>query len=103
LNRTKFLEILQEEVDELDPEGRALYETYSVPVFSQPAFRPDAADIENVFVVARRGSQLLFYNEIEEEFGVDLLSGDGRLGLTGTFGPLVAALRFLDRPKGLVQ
>jgi hypothetical protein len=103
LSQEAFLGILKVEVEELSPEGRGLYETYSVPAFSQPAVRTNSVAIENVFVVARRGTQLLFYDDIEEEFGVDSLSGDGRLTLTGTIGPLVAALRFLNRPEGLVQ
>jgi hypothetical protein len=51
-----------------------------------------------VFVVARNGNRLLFFDDVEEEFGVGVPNGDAILRDLGTFGPLVAAVLALDCP-----
>ena len=47
--------------------------------------------------MARNGSQLLFFDDVEEEFGVGVPDNDTILRDLGTFGPLVAAVLALDR------
>ena len=42
---------------------------------------------------------LLFFNDVEEDFGVGIPDGDGVLRDLGTFGPLVAAVLALDRAE----
>jgi hypothetical protein len=95
---TETLEcILSEEIAALTPEAASAYEKYAVAPYEQRCLRSSDSGIERVFVVARNGSQLLFFDDIEEEFGVGVPDNDAILRDLGTFGPLVAAVFALDR------
>jgi hypothetical protein len=71
---------------------------HAVPVFEQPCFRSEDYGIEEVFAVARAGNRVLFFDDVEEDFGVGVPDSDGILRDLGTFGALVAAVLALDDP-----
>jgi hypothetical protein len=89
--------ILIEEIAALTPEAARSYEKYAVAPYEQRCLRSADSGIERIFVVARNGSQLLFFDDVEEEFGVGVPDNDAILRGLGTFGPLVAAVLALDR------
>jgi len=70
VNREKFESILAEETEALRPEVMRLYGQYTVSPFQQPCLREQNSATEHVFVVARNGEHLLYYDNVEEDFGV---------------------------------
>jgi hypothetical protein len=96
ISREQFQSILDKEIAALTPETVKVFKAYAVPIFEQPCFRSEGHGVEKVFVAARAGDRLLFFDDVEEEFGVGVPDGDGVLRDCGTFGPLIAALRALD-------
>jgi len=96
VSRETFEGILEEEVAALRPEVKRLYEQYAVALFHQPCIHVENSPIEQVFVVAKNGDRLLFYDDVEEDFGVAIPDKDGVLRNWGNCGPLVGAVLVLD-------
>jgi hypothetical protein len=103
VSREKFEHLLKEEIETLTPAALKAYEKYSKAPYEQPCLRDSASGIERVFVVARNGNRLLFFDDVEEEFGVGVPDSDGVLRDLGTFGPLVAAVLALDKIEATPQ
>jgi hypothetical protein len=105
VSREKFEHLLKEEIETLTPAALEAYEKYSKAPYEQPCLRDSASGIERVFVVARNGNgnRLLFFDDVEEEFGVGVPDSDGVLRDLGTLGPLVAAVLALDRIESTPQ
>lgn len=97
ISREKFERLLKDEIETLTLAALEAYEKYSEAPYEQACLRDSAGEIERVFVVARNGNRLLFFDDVEEEFGVGVPDSDGVLRDLGTFGPLVAAVLALDR------
>jgi hypothetical protein len=91
-----FKQILADEIHALRPDVIRLYQLYAVPIFQQPCSREQNSRIENVFVVAKNEDRLLYYDDVEEDFGVAKPDTDGVLRNWGNYGPLVRALLVLD-------
>jgi hypothetical protein len=103
VSRETFDKILQEEVEALTTEAAGIYARYATTPFEQACLRGADYDVERVFVVARDGTRLLFFDDIEEDFGVGVPDDDGILRDMGTFGPLIAAVLALGkRPTDLL-
>ncbi len=97
VSREKFQLILDREVAALPLEVANKLMEYSVPIFEQSLFRSEDYGIEKVFVIARSGDRVLFFDDVEEEFGVGLPDPDGVLRHCGSFGPLAGAAQALDK------
>jgi hypothetical protein len=97
VSKETFERILREEIASLTPEATKAYEKYSVTTYEQRCERSVDSGIERVFVVARKGNRLLFFDDVEDEFGIGVPDGDAILRDLGTFGQLVAAVLALDR------
>jgi|SRR6267154_2225393 len=95
-SRERFERILAEETRALRPEVMRLYEQYAVSPFQQPCLREQNSPTERVFVVAKNGHRLLYYDDVEEDFGVATPDADGVLRNWGNYGPLVRAILVLD-------
>jgi hypothetical protein len=65
-------------------------------LFSCRVSASETPRFEHVFVVAKTGEHLLYYDDVEEDFGVAIPDGDGVLRNWGNFGPLVRAVLVLD-------
>jgi hypothetical protein len=89
VSKEKFEAILTDELETLRPEVIRLYEQYAVQPFQQPCVREENSGIEHVFVLAKKQQRLLYYDDVEEDFGVAILDGDGVLRNWGNYGPLV--------------
>jgi hypothetical protein len=90
VSKETFECILREEMASLTPDATKAYEKYSVATYEQRCVRSVNSGIERVFVVARNENRLLFFDDVEEEFGIGV-PDDAILRDLGTFGPLVAA------------
>jgi hypothetical protein len=100
LSRPRFDEILEQEVASLPPDARKVYDDNAIGVVEQPCYRGEQHGIEHVFVIARAGSRLLLFDDVEDEFAIGVPDADGVLRDWGLFGELVFALRNLS-PDGL--
>lgn len=69
VSKDVFVRILREEVAALTPKAAVIYEKYRTSPHEQPYWRSDDYGLERVFVVARNSGRLLFFNDLEEEFG----------------------------------
>ncbi len=102
LPRSRFDEILGDEVANLPPDALKVYEGYATGVVKQLCDRGEQYGIEQVFVVARAGARLLLFDDSEDEFGIGVPDHDGVLRNWDLYGELVFALRNLkgDSPSG---
>lgn len=93
ISQTEFEELVAAERSTLDPSERAKLERYAVPpvhvfrIFSIGSGEPDP-----VYVVARHESEVLFYDDTEEEFATATLGPDGLMRDWSLFGKLAWAL-----------
>ncbi|HKS76045.1 MAG TPA: hypothetical protein VJQ82_22725 [Terriglobales bacterium] len=97
ISRPEFDERLEEEVADLCPDTRKIYEENTIVIVAQPCFRSQLYGIEHVFVVARAGARLLFFDDVEDEFAVGEPDKDGVLRKWGLCGELRSALLNLMR------
>jgi hypothetical protein len=88
--REVFDRILQAEMETLTAIARASYENYAKLSFEQPCSQDADSGVARGLVVAGYRNRLLFYDDLEEEFGVR--DDHGIRTALGTFGPLVAAV-----------
>ena len=96
VSREKFESILRQGIEALTPEVLRTYERYAVPPHKQQAVRGVDYRHEEVFVVARNGNRVLYYDDVEENFGVGVAAGDGVLGDWENYGPLARAVLVLS-------
>lgn len=80
------LEFLSE--NELDCLSKIKIEPYALQ-----CLRRRGGGVESVYIVASRGSQLLLYDDVEDEYGVALKPEDNLLRDWDLFGDLAFALR----------
>jgi hypothetical protein len=101
ISESDFSDLLREEIQQLDTEGRLLLETFRIDrerKYILPRTFDGSTPIrEPVFVVARSGALALFSDDVEEEFGIATLDEDGAIRDWGTSGRLQWALRGLTR------
>lgn len=93
--RSRFEDILREELATLTTEELKIYETYATAVLEQRCYRDEHYGMEKVFVVARAGTRLLVFDDVEDEFAIGDSDNDGILRKWDLYGPLVVALRNL--------
>ena len=69
--------ILREDLSKCDPQQLAIYRQYSVEPYFAPLMR--YGNREEVAVVARKGDEVIYWEEIEEGFNVSPLGPDGSI------------------------
>src|SRR5262249_35722927 len=94
-------EILQDEIYALTPEAQSLYEQFKQPFSEFRCLRSSSYGIEQVFIVARAGKGLLFFDDVEEEFAVGIPDADGILRSWNCYSPLAAAVLALSRDTSI--
>lgn len=97
ITRPEFDERLAKELADLRPDTRQTYEGNAISIVAQPCLRSQLYGIEHVFVVARAGARLLFFDDVEDEFAVGEPDKDGVLRNWGLCGELWSALLNLLR------
>ena len=85
-------ERLRVEKEELSPDVKRLFEAYEVPTIELPCFRSEQHGPESVFLVARSGKRVLFFDDAEDEFAIGAPGNDGVLRDWGLHGSLMHAL-----------
>jgi hypothetical protein len=100
LTSAEFEHLLGEETASLQAEARAVLDRYAVAPFrvAREFEGRRGPRLSPVWVVARDGDVVLGYDEVEEEYGIGRLRGDGPLEGWGTFGERVrwSLVRFPD-------
>ena len=102
ISEAEMSELFEAELPTLDAATRATLDRYGVPlqrVFRIFQFGPGEPD--PVYVVARDGAHVLFYDDTEEEWGTATLDADGVMRDWGTYGKLLWALRQFPVPRAL--
>jgi hypothetical protein len=69
--------ILQEDLSNCDSEQLAVYRKYSVEPYLAPLVRYGNRD--EAVVVARRGNEVIYWEDVEEGFNVSPLAADGTI------------------------
>jgi hypothetical protein len=95
ISRADFESRLESEVTALPPDALRTYKEHAVTIVEQACFRSEQYGPERVFVVARSASQLLIFDDVEDEFAVGAAGSDGVLREWGLCGDLVDALGLL--------
>ena len=96
ISEEQFTKILSNEVSSLAPDVLRLYQQYAVKPYQLPCARLQDSALEQVFVLAKNGNRLLYFDDVEEDFGVATPDDDGVMREWGNYGPLVRALLILD-------
>lgn len=97
ISRDNFEHLLREELDTLTPAALKIWHKYAIVPSEQSCVRNPDAGIERVFVVARNGTYLLFFDDVEDEFGVGVPDRDSILRDLETLCPLIAAVLALGK------
>src|SRR5258706_627432 len=84
--------IISAAVQEFDAERLDNWNRFRIPLMQASIHRSPAWGEEHVFLVARRGDEVLFYDDDEDEFAVGHLSSDGVVSLGGLAGELGHAI-----------
>lgn len=95
ISRVAFDALLAEEISAFEATDHELWSRFQVGVRSASIVRSRESGVEQVFVVAAIGDRVLFFDDVEDEFGVARLSPNETLEDYGTYGELRFALRSL--------
>jgi len=87
---------LSEEASAPAPDVLHLYRHYAVQPFQLPCQRDQNSGVEQIFVLAKNENRVLYFDDVEEDFGVSAPDEDGVLRDWGNYGPLVRAVLILD-------
>jgi hypothetical protein len=67
--------LIHEQLHDCTDEQRELFERYRVPLRPTPLER--YGQLESVFVVAQRGDEVMYYEDVEDGFNFSPLTPDG--------------------------
>lgn len=103
ITRVELNALLAKELASLDSGTRAVYDRYRIePEVIYRIFKQTPAEPIPSFVIARSGTEILFYDDIEEEWGTAEIAPDGRVYDWGTWSDLLRrALRNFPVPEAL--
>lgn len=82
--------ILSEQVSAFDSDVAGRWARYGIEPQHVPCIRDGSGEPEPIFVVARAGSEVLIYDDVEDRFGTGVLDSDGVLRRWGTYGERLA-------------
>jgi hypothetical protein len=97
ISRADLESRLTSEIAALPGDVLKIYQEHAVIIAEQPCFRTEQYGTERVFVIARSGSQLLIFDDVEDEFAIGAADDDGILRKWCLCGDLVDALRCILR------
>src|SRR5579859_2639295 len=70
-------EIVQEDLAKCDPEQNAEFKRQAVKPYPAPILR--YGKMETLLVVARKGDEVIYWEDVEEGFNISLVAADGRI------------------------
>lgn len=79
ISESDFNELFEEQYSRLPLELRSRFDRFRVPLRKVVIRRSEAAGNESVFVVAARGTGVLYFDDVEYGFNVSEVGGDGQL------------------------
>jgi hypothetical protein len=97
ITQSELEALISAEVREFDAERLEIWHRLRIPLASVSIHRSAAWGEEHVFVVARRGDEVLFYDDDEDEFAVGRLSSNNVVSLGGLAGELRHAISIFNR------
>ena len=95
ISRADLENRLNTETSALPTDFLNTYREHSTAIAEQPCFRSEQYGTERVFVVARSGTRLLIFDDVEDEFAVGVADEDGVLRTWSLCGDLIDAIRAL--------
>jgi hypothetical protein len=101
ITRNAFLALLADELKTLESDTRDVYSRYRVePEVIYRVFPGSPSDPVPTYVIARSAASVIFYDDIEEEWGTADVAHDGHVYDWGTWGESLAwALRNFPIPR----
>jgi hypothetical protein len=93
ISRSDIQGRLDAEIAALSPGLLNTYREHATEIAELPCFRNEQYGNERIFVVARSGTRLLFFDDVEDEFAIGVADDDGVLRDWGLYGDLMDALR----------
>ena len=72
------------------------FSAYRVPLGRGTVARFSTDGVEKVFIVARRGTKVVFFDDVEDEFAVGTADEGGAVSDAGLYGELRWAVRGLQ-------
>jgi hypothetical protein len=77
ISAAELTELLSRQLRDCEPELVAVFETYKIDPFRAPIDRYGRE--ERVFVVARKGDEVMYFEDVEEGFNFSRISTDGKI------------------------
>jgi len=77
ISKTELEQIIKEELDQCTPEQKALFAKYKVDPYKASIIRNGTK--EDLFIVAVRDAEVMYYEDVEEGFNFSLLNEDGSI------------------------
>jgi hypothetical protein len=77
ISEVELSELLQHQLAECPPAVAAIFEAHRVPPYRAPIRRNDR--LESVFIVAQRGPEVMYFEDVEEGFNFSPLSDAGEI------------------------
>jgi hypothetical protein len=77
VTRDQLEDLAEKELAECTPEQRRVFERYKVPLRHAPIERN--GKIEQVFVVAQKVNEVMYYEDVEEGFNFSSLDSEGHI------------------------
>ena len=77
IEKEELEEIIREDLALCKPEQRAVFEKYRVPLRRAPIER--YGKLEYVFIVAQRGDEVMYFEDVEEGFNFSPVDSEGKI------------------------
>ena len=100
ISQAELENLIASEVQDFDAEKLALWDRLRVPLEKVSVVRSEAWGEEYVFVVARRGHEVLYFDDVEDEFAVGTVTAGKLAEEGGLAGELRHAVSIFDRRDG---
>lgn len=77
IEREELEQIIREDLAACTPEQQAVFERYRVPLRKAPIER--YGKLEYVFIVAQRGNEVMYFEDIDEGFNFSPIDAEGKI------------------------
>ena len=79
ISNSEFVQLFEEQYAELGVADRERFDAVRVPAFKATIKRSAQAGDENVFVVARAGDGVLYFDDVEYGFNISRIDSNGKI------------------------
>ncbi len=92
ITRKKLNKLIKEETALFDSNAQGRWTRYSISPYHGNIFRLADSGPEQVFIVAQDGNSVVFYDDVEEEFGTGQVDPEGLIEHISLYGDLRFAI-----------